>query len=77
MAAPPAASKGEARLLGWFLACFFVAAGLLIAMTWVGKSRACTSACRAQGHGAGELALSGGGRFGMSVQCACRATGRP
>jgi hypothetical protein len=76
MASPPSASKGEARVLGWFFAGFFAVAVVLVSVTWVRKSQACASACRAQGHAASDLALSGGGRFAMSVQCACRAGGR-
>lgn len=64
-------SSAERRVLAWLLALLFVAAALLITVTWWRKSAACAATCAAAGHAGSQLVWTGGGRFGMTVQCQC------
>jgi hypothetical protein len=61
----------ERKVLRWFLAALFVSAAVMIAFTWLTKSRACTDYCLAQGKTDGRLQFLGGGRLNMGTVCVC------
>jgi hypothetical protein len=71
MATPAPGTRGEARVLAWFLALFFAAALLWIAFTAWRKVSECETKCRARGQARGELVFEGGGRLNIGPQCVC------
>lgn len=65
------ATLAERTVLRWFVVAFVVFALVLAQITWWRKARACEDTCVGRGFDAGELRMSGGGRFAMSVECGC------